>query len=194
MSANSLLRDVPSSGFFQINPPYWIDGYDNKNYKVLGKSSDCSSSQFTVDLRATQFNGGFYRIGYSDLLSTVASTGITIECTNFRNPTYQQTTESYEIKSRKEVGYRTDYDIVTFPTFTLDATGLQKQELTKEISVQFYSTDEVEQTSGVQIQTRSRIKFSFNTPFPIASGGCYLEVKFPKQFPLTDEAYTYIPE
>lgn len=66
--------------------------------------------------------------------------------------------------------------------------------MAKEITVQFYSTDEVEQTSGVEIQTRSRIKFSFNTPFPIASGGCYLEVKFPKQFPLTDEAYTYIPE
>jgi hypothetical protein len=88
VAANSLLSDIPEEGFFELDPPYWIDGYDNLNYKVLEKESDCTSDQFTVNTQFSSFNGGLYRIYYTGLLSTVPSTGFTIECTNFRNPTY----------------------------------------------------------------------------------------------------------
>ena len=93
-------------------------------------------------------------------------------------------TSKFVMISRKEVGYQNNYDIITFPDFTLDATSLENQELSTGINIQFYNTAEVELTDGVEIQSQARIVFSFVAPFPIANGNCYLELKFPKQFPL----------
>ena len=83
------MTDIPDSGFFEIDPPYWIDGYNNRNYKMLEKDSECTTDKFTVNTRFTGFNAGKFRLFYDEITVTnLASTGFTIECTNFRNPTY----------------------------------------------------------------------------------------------------------
>ena len=64
---------------------------------------------------------------YDDKPATadIKTTGFSITCTESRNPMFQKITDEFVLTYSRRVG-RGDYVIMTFPSFTLDATSLEK--------------------------------------------------------------------
>lgn len=69
---------------------------------------------------------------------------------------------------------------------------MQSRAITSDqISITFknYLSEVIDQ---VEIQSKVKMEISFNSYMPIPNGECYLEVKFPKEFPLEDpEPYSF---
>jgi hypothetical protein len=84
---------------------------------MLSRDSECTSDEFTVQLDDSGFGFGAFELVYEGITANIVSTGFTITCTNFRNPTYPQTTTDFTVKVIQQPTRRDFFEILELPAF-----------------------------------------------------------------------------
>lgn len=110
-------------------------------------------------------------------------------CKNYNNPVYRTTVSGFTLLIQDHESINND--IMTFPTWSLDATTLQSITLKTNVNFNFYLDRSSTPSPQVPIQTECGVGLDFEMPVPVEKSSCYLKIKYPNDFPLEAKDYIY---